>query len=123
MVDVIFKSKISLPKTTQELLAKRAQRLIQEHDSRKPFFLYLPFQGVHIPLQVQALNNIIVCVNMNLFYDKFLKMTLCSMLIIFNIVFQVPKRYERKYPNIKNADRRIFSGKSESVEQTFGCTQ
>ena len=37
------------------LLAKRAVKIIKEHDenpSKKPFFMYLPFQNVHGPLQV-----------------------------------------------------------------------
>jgi arylsulfatase A-like enzyme len=33
------------------LLAKEASRFIQQHDPRKPFFLYVPFNAVHAPLQ------------------------------------------------------------------------
>lgn len=32
--------------------AKEAQKIVQEHDSKSPLFLYLAFQAVHIPLQV-----------------------------------------------------------------------
>jgi arylsulfatase A-like enzyme len=34
------------------LLAKEACRLITERDPKKPLFLYVPFNGVHAPLQV-----------------------------------------------------------------------
>ena len=60
----------------QLLFAKRANEIIKDHKknhSRKPMFLYLPFQNVHWP-------------------------------------YQVPKKYERMYPNIKHRLRRIFSG-------------
>ena len=36
------------------LIAKEACRLIREHNSSKPLFLYLPFNAVHAPLQVPA---------------------------------------------------------------------
>jgi arylsulfatase A-like enzyme len=36
---------------TTHLLAKEAQRVIQQHDKAKPLFLYLPFNGVHSPFQ------------------------------------------------------------------------
>ena len=60
----------------QLLFAQRANEIIKDHKkkhSRKPMFLYLPFQNVHWP-------------------------------------YQVPKKYERMYPNIKHRLRRIFSG-------------
>ena len=60
----------------QLLFAQRANEIIKDHKkkhSRKPMFLYLPFQNVHWP-------------------------------------YQVPKKYERLYPNIKHRLRRIFSG-------------
>ena len=34
------------------LVGKEAARLIRERDPSKPFFLYVPFNGVHTPLQV-----------------------------------------------------------------------
>ncbi|XP_033642366.1 arylsulfatase B-like [Asterias rubens] len=34
------------------LFAERAQRILESHDPKKPFFMYLPFQAVHGPLQV-----------------------------------------------------------------------
>jgi len=37
---------------TTALLAKEACRLIAERDPQKPLFLYVPFNGVHAPLQV-----------------------------------------------------------------------
>ncbi len=39
---------------TTHLLAKEACRLIREKPSDKPLFLYVPFNGVHAPLQVPA---------------------------------------------------------------------
>ncbi|MFM7319211.1 MAG: arylsulfatase B [bacterium] len=36
---------------TTDLLADDARRMIQERDKSKPFLLYLPFNGVHGPLQ------------------------------------------------------------------------
>ena len=60
----------------QLLFAQRANEIIKDHKkkhSRKPMFLYLPFQNVHWP-------------------------------------YQVPKKYEQMYPNIKHPLRRIFSG-------------
>ncbi len=35
-----------------ELIGKEASRLIRERDRSKPLFLYVPFNGVHSPLQV-----------------------------------------------------------------------
>lgn len=37
---------------TTHLLAREACRIINEHDQAKPLFLYVPFNGVHSPLQV-----------------------------------------------------------------------
>lgn len=37
---------------TTHLLAKEACRLIEKRDPNKPLFLYVPFNGVHAPLQV-----------------------------------------------------------------------
>ncbi len=34
------------------LIGKEASRIIQERDRKKPLFLYVPFNGVHTPLQV-----------------------------------------------------------------------
>ena len=31
--------------------AQQAEKVIEEHDSSKPLFLYLPFQNVHFPVQ------------------------------------------------------------------------
>lgn len=39
---------------TTHLLAKEACRLIREKPSDKPLFLYVPFNGIHAPLQVPA---------------------------------------------------------------------
>ncbi|XP_013421296.1 LOW QUALITY PROTEIN: arylsulfatase B-like [Lingula anatina] len=35
-----------------ELFAKRAKRIITNHDKSRPLFMYLPFQNVHAPVQV-----------------------------------------------------------------------
>lgn len=35
-----------------ELIGKEAARVIRERDKEKPFFLYVPFNGVHSPFQV-----------------------------------------------------------------------
>jgi arylsulfatase A-like enzyme len=35
-----------------ELIAREAERVIKERDKQKPLFLYVPFNGVHTPLQV-----------------------------------------------------------------------
>ena len=54
----------------------RVLNILEDHvanHSDKPFFIYLPFQDVHGPLQV-------------------------------------PKQYEEMYPEIKDDDRRVFSG-------------
>ena len=36
---------------TTDLIADESVRLIQQHDSKKPFFLYVPFNAVHSPYQ------------------------------------------------------------------------
>ena len=36
--------------------AKRAESIIKYQPSGRPFFLYVPFQSVHIPLQVGDVN-------------------------------------------------------------------
>src|SRR5438067_2171962 len=37
---------------TTHLLAKEAIRLINDHDGKKPLFLYVPFNAPHAPYQV-----------------------------------------------------------------------
>lgn len=37
---------------TTHLLAREAAKFVRTHDAGKPFFLYLPFNAVHTPLQV-----------------------------------------------------------------------
>ena len=65
--------------------AERLVTIMEDHvanHSDTPFFMYLPFQDVHGPLQV-------------------------------------PKQYEELYPEIKDDDRRVFSGMNCNLHLTY----
>lgn len=65
------------------LYTERIRKIIRDHDTSKPLFLYLPFQSVHEPLEV-------------------------------------PKNYSDLYPNIKDKDRKTFSGMVTSLDDAVG---
>ncbi|XP_064642730.1 arylsulfatase B-like [Lineus longissimus] len=65
------------------LYTERVERIIRQHNTSQPLFLYLPYQSVHEPLEV-------------------------------------PKKYEEMYANIKDDNRRIFSGMVTSMDDSVG---
>ncbi|KAF6039931.1 hypothetical protein EB796_001783 [Bugula neritina] len=75
-----------------ELFASRAERIIQNHDSSKPLFLYLPYQAVHSGIPSQPGYN----------------------------PLEAPKKYTDRFPYITDPNRKLFAGMVSALDDAIG---
>ena len=84
------------------MFAKRAVEILKYQRRRQPFFIYLPFQSVHTPLQVP--------------HRHFTRLNI----LFYRFRVQVPERYEALYSHIADGRRRVFSAMVTAMDDAVG---